>query len=356
MGFLPYSHFYMKEVKMLHFENDYNRGAHPLVIQALLETNNEGLSGYGMDSYTSSAIQKIRQAVQCPDAQVHFLAGGTQTNQLVISSLLASYEGVIAADTGHISVHEAGAIEFSGHKVLTLPHVEGKLQAHFVRSYLENFYADKAHSHMVFPGMVYVSHPTEYGTLYTKKELQELSSVCRQYKLPLFVDGARLGYALAAETDVDFPTLAELVDVFSIGGTKLGALMGEAIVFTKQNMPKNFTTMVKQHGALLAKGRVLGVQFDRLFTDGLYLALGKQGIDMSKELVNILKEKNYQFLLPSPTNQQFVIVPNEALQRLEKAGIGFSSWDRYDENNMIIRFVTSWSTRKEEIEALRELL
>ena len=216
---------------MLHFENDYNKGAHPALLEALVQTNLEGLSGYGRDKYTVSAIEKIRQATKCSHAQVTFLSGGTQTNQLVIDALLQSYQGVIAAETGHISSHEAGAIEFSGHKVLTLPHKEGKLQPALVRQYIEDFYADGNHEHMVFPGMVYISHPTEYGTLYSRSELEQLSQVCRQFEIPLFLDGARLGYGLAADTDLDLASIAELTDVFYIGGTKMGALIGEAATF-----------------------------------------------------------------------------------------------------------------------------
>ncbi len=233
---------------MLHFENDYNKGAHPALLEALLLTNDEGMSGYGMDTYTQSAVEKIRLATKCPEAQVTFLAGGTQTNQIVINSMLASYEGVIAADAGHIAVHEAGAIEFSGHKVLTLPHQEGKIFAQDVAQYLADFYTDGNHEHMVFPGMVYISHPTEYGTLYSREELIDLAAVCREYQIPLFMDGARLGYGLAAkDTDLDLVAIAELTDVFYIGGTKMGALIGEAVVFTKQNQPKHFTTIVKPH-------------------------------------------------------------------------------------------------------------
>lgn len=240
---------------MLHFENDYNKGAHPVLLEALVASNQEGLSGYGTDKYTQSAIEKIRKAIACPQAQITFLAGGTQTNQIAINSMLASYEGVIAANTGHISTHEAGAIEFSGHKVLTLPHHEGKITASGVDNFIKDFYADTNHAHMVHPGMVYISHPTEYGTLYSKVELTDLARVCRRYQIPLYLDGARLGYGLASlDTDVDLPAIAELTDLFYIGGTKMGALLGEALVFTKNNQPKHFTTLVKQHGALLAKG------------------------------------------------------------------------------------------------------
>ncbi|MCP1639246.1 threonine aldolase [Streptococcus gallinaceus] len=342
---------------MLHFENDYNKGAHPALLQALVETNDEGLSGYGTDVYTESAIEKIRQACDCPQAQITFLTGGTQTNQVVINSMLASYEGVVAAETGHISVHEAGAIEFSGHKVLTLPHENGKISAAAVRQLLVDFYADGNREHMVFPGMVYISHPTEYGTLYSKSELEELSALCREYKIPLFLDGARLGYGLAAkDTDVDLPTIAKLVDVFYIGGTKMGALMGEAIVFMQNNEPKHFTPIVKQHGALLAKGRLNGVQFDRFFTENLYFELGQHAVDLAEELKVILEEKGFEFYLKSPTNQQFVIVENEQLTELTEKGIVYGFWEKYDDSRTVIRFATSWSTTREELEELKNRL
>ena len=341
---------------MLHFENDYNKGAHPALLEALVQTNLEGLSGYGTDKYTVRAIEKIRQASKCPHAQVTFLSGGTQTNQLVIDALLQSYQGVIAAETGHISSHEAGAIEFSGHKVLTLPHKEGKLEPALVRQYIEDFYADGNHEHMVFPGMVYISHPTEYGTLYSRSELEQLSQVCRQFEIPLFLDGARLGYGLAADTDLDLASIAELTDVFYIGGTKMGALIGEAVVFTKNNQPKHFVPIVKQHGALLAKGRLVGVQFDRLFTDDLYLELGRHGIEMAGKLRAILEEKGYPFYLESPTNQQFIILENDQLEKLSQAGLAYSFWEKYDDNRTVIRLATSWSTSQEDLDELKKIL
>lgn len=342
---------------MLHFENDYNKGAHPAILEALVASNNIGLPGYGTDEYSRRAVEKIRRAISCPQAEVSFLTGGTQTNQVVIAAMLASYEGVIAADTGHIAVHEAGAIEYSGHKVLTLPHKEGKLEASAVRHFLETFYADATHEHMVFPGMVYISHPTEYGTLYSKQELSDLARVCKDYQIPLFLDGARLGYALAARTtDLDLPAIAELVDVFYIGGTKMGALMGEAVVFTKSNQPKHFMTIVKQHGALLAKGRLTGIQFDCFFTDDLYLRLGAHAIEMAEQLVALLEEKGYRFYLKSPTNQQFLLVTDEELEKLDQAGVCYGLWDKYDETYTIIRLATSWSTSQEDINALAQFL
>ncbi|WP_105114693.1 threonine aldolase family protein [Streptococcus suis] len=342
---------------MLHFENDYNKGAHPALLEALVASNQEGLSGYGTDTYTKSAIEKIKLATACPHAQITFLAGGTQTNQIVISSMLASYEGVIAADTGHISTHEAGAVEFTGHKVMTLPHKDGKISADAVDSFINDFYADANHAHMVHPGMVYISHPTEYGTLYSKSELEDLANVCRSHNIPLFLDGARLGYGLAApDTDLDLSTIAELTDVFYIGGTKLGALMGEALVFTKNNQPKNFVSIVKHHGALLAKGRLTGVQFDCLFTDDLYLELGRHAIAMAEQLTQILEEKGFSFYLKSPTNQQFVIVKNEELTRLTEAGIAYGFWEKYDDSHSVIRFATSCSTSQEDMDELRKIL
>ena len=342
---------------MIHFENDYNKGAHPALLQALIDSNLEGLSGYGMDKFTQSAIEKIRAAIACPHAQISFLAGGTQTNQIVISSMLASYQGVLAAATGHIAVHEAGAIEFSGHKVLTLPHHQGKIKAEEVEKYLVDFYADANYSHMVYPGMVYISHPTEYGSLYTKEELSNLVKVCRNYELPLFLDGARLGYALASpDTDLDLKTIADLTDVFYIGGTKLGALIGEALVFTKNNQPKHFSTIVKHHGALLAKGRLIGCQFDRLFTDDLYLELGRHAITMAEQLVALLQGKGISFYYQSPTNQQFILLENNRLEELKALGLSFSFWEKFDEKTSVVRLATSWSTSQADLDALRELL
>ena len=341
---------------MLHFENDYNEGVHPALLQAIVDTNEENLAGYGADAYTQRAIEKIRQACECPEAQIQFLTGGTQTNQIVISSLLKSYEGVIAADTGHVATHEAGAIEFSGHKVLTLPHQDGKLLAQDVATYLHDFYADGNHEHMVFPGMVYISHPTEYGTLYTKDELEQLSAICDRYQIPLFMDGARLGYALGSpENELTLPIISKLCHVFYIGGTKLGALAGEAVVFTKQNMPKHFTPIVKQHGALVAKGRLFGVQFDRFFTDNLYTEIGCQAISFAQELKCILKEKGYRFYLESPTNQQFLIVENSKLQVLAKS-LAYSFWEKYDDEHTVIRLATSWSTTQADMDALEAVL
>ena len=287
---------------------------------------------------------------------MYLLTGGTQTNAVVIDALLESYEGVVSPETGHINVHESGAIEFTGHKVLTLPQHEGKINSGELREYIETFYNDQNHKHMVYPGMVYISHPTEYGTLYTKEDLMKISEVCRDYKIPLFVDGARLGYGLMSKnTDVTLELLCELCDVFYIGGTKIGALSGEAIVFTHNNAPKNFVTFIKQHGALLAKGRLLGVQFDTLFTDDLYFRISRHAIEMSEILKRELQEKGYRFYFESPTNQQFVIVENSKMGELSKRVV-FSFWGKYDENHTVIRFATSWATKREDVEKLMDLL
>lgn len=341
---------------MISFESDYIAGAHEKVLQRLLETNLEPLSGYGSDRYTKSACERIKAACKCEEAQVYLLTGGTQTNALIISTMLADYEGVIAADTGHVGCHEAGAIEYTGHKVLPLPNHQGKLDAGEVEQYLKTFYADGNHEHMVFPGMVYLSHPTEYGTLYSKEELTELAKVCGAYKIPLYMDGARLGYGLMSpESDVTLPDIARLTDVFYIGGTKVGALCGEAIVFTKNSAPKHFMTMVKQHGALLAKGRLLGVQFDTLFTDDLYFKISQHAINMAQKLKSILQEADCTFYLESPTNQQFVIMENTQLEQFGKE-VAYSFWEKFDESHTVIRLATSWSTREEDLEHLRKIL
>ena len=267
---------------MVSFESDYTTGAHPFLLQRLAETNLEQVPGYGEDPYCAAAREKIRAACESPDSDVEFLVGGTQTNAVVVSTLLRDHEGVVAAQTGHIGCHEAGAVEYTGHKVLTLPQREGKLCADDLRRLLVTFYADEAHEHMVYPGMVYLSHPTEYGTLYTRAELAQIAAVCREYGLPLFLDGARLGYALESrETDVTLPLLAQLCDVFYIGGTKVGALCGEAVVFRKGCKPPHFVNAIKKRGALLAKGRLLGVQFEAMLLATMNIAIAMQVISVS---------------------------------------------------------------------------
>lgn len=341
---------------MLSFENDYSEGAHEAVLKRLIETNMEQLPGYGTDRYTESAKEKIRKACGCPEADVCFLTGGTQTNMIVISTMLDEYEGVLAAETGHIGTHEAGAVEYTGHKVLPLPQKEGKIEAADLETFLNNFYTDDNHEHMVYPGMVYISHPTEYGTLYTKGELAELSDICARYRIPLYMDGARLAYALASkDTDVTLKDVAEYCDVFYIGGTKAGALCGEAVVFPKENTPGHFATRVKQRGALLAKGRLTGIQFDVLFTDDLYMKIGKNAIDMADALKRIFKDKGYKFYLESPTNQIFIVLDDRQMERLKEEVI-FSFWEKTDDSHTVVRFATSWATKMEDVDKLAAVL
>ena len=341
---------------MISFESDYIAGAHPEVLKRLVETNMESLSGYGTDRYCESAKEKIRKACELPEAQVEFLVGGTQTNSVIISTMLADYEGVIAAKTGHISTHEAGAIEYTGHEVLELPQEDGKIRAEDLERFLRDFYADGNHEHMTFPGMVYISHPTEYGTLYSRQEMESISAICREFQIPLFLDGARLGYGLMSrDTDLSLPEIARLCDVFYIGGTKVGALCGEAVVFTKNNRPKHFMTSVKKRGALLAKGRLLGIQFDALFTDDLYLHISAHAIEMAEQMKKLFKEAGLTFYLESPTNQQFVILENGQMEKLSES-IAFSFWEKYDEEHTVVRFATSWSTTDEDMEVLGEAL
>lgn len=341
---------------MISFESDYIAGAHPAILKRLTETNEEALSGYGTDHYCKSAADKIKTACECPDAQVDFLVGGTQTNAVVISTMLKDYEGVLAAKTGHVSVHEAGAIEYTGHKVLEIEQKDGKINPVALNSYLHDYYQDGNHEHMVFPGMIYLSYPTEYGTLYTKKEMEQISEIAHNYQIPLFVDGARLGYGLMSkECDLTLPELARLCDVFYIGGTKVGALCGEAVVFTKNNRPKYFTTSVKKRGALLAKGRLLGIQFDTLFTDNLYFEISKHAIDMAEHLKEIFHHSGLQFYLESPTNQQFIILENQQMETL-KDHVAFSFWEKYDDTHTVVRFATSWSTKESDLTQLKDIL
>ena len=341
-------------------ENDYSEGAHPLILKRLAEINLEQNSGYCCDQYCASATDKIKIACGCPDAEVFFLVGGTQANQVVIDTILAPYEGVVSAKTGHVNSHEAGAIEFTGHKVLEIPQHEGKIFASELEAFASNFWQDGNHEHMVFPGMVYISHPTEYGTLYTKKELEDIASVCRRYKMPLYLDGARLAYGLMAPgTDVTLEDVARLCDVFYIGGTKCGAFFGEAVVFTRKNMPKYFVTRVKQHGALLAKGHILGIQFDTLFTDGLYYKIGEHAIKLAQVLRQGFAEAGLKLYIDSPTNQQFVELPDSILEKLTERNIVYRFWEKNSPDKTVVRFVTSWATKEESVQklvaALKEL-
>ena len=340
----------------MHFDTDYMEGAHPDVMRRLLETNLEQTVGYGSDPYTQRAKDLIRKACGVPEAGVHFLVGGTQTNSTVIDGLLRQHEGVIAAETAHINVHESGAIEATGHKVLTLPQHNGKLEAEEVEKYITDFYRDETYEHMVAPGMVYISHPTELGTLYSLDELEKLSAVCRRANIPLYMDGARLGYGLAAEnTEVTLTDIARLCDVFYIGGTKVGALFGEAVVAPDPKRLPHFFPLIKQHGALLAKGRLLGIQFETLFTDHLYECMGKHAVRLALKLKEAFKSKGYKLQLDSPTNQQFVCLPNETINRLLQHAT-FELWGPRGEKETVVRFVTSWATREEDVDAFIRLL
>ena len=343
-------------VSRLYFASDYMEGAHPAIMQKLVETNLEKTVGYGLDPYTESAKEKIRTACNAPDADIYLLVGGTQTNATVIDALLKSYQGVVAAETGHIATHESGAIEFGGHKVLTLPQKDGKIRAAQIEKMVKDFYDDANYEHMVIPGMVYISQPTEYGTLYSKEELTEISKVCRANHLPLYVDGARLAYALASpENDVTLSDLAELCDAFYIGGTKCGALFGEAVVIPQKGLIPHFFTIIKQHGALLAKGRIAGIQFDELFTDRLYERIGKPAIDAAEQIKEALKKFGYKLALDTPKNQIFCIVSNEVMKKIAQ-DVEFGFWEKYDETHSVIRFATSWATTMEDTQKLIRLL
>ena len=339
---------------MTRFENDYTQGAHPRILQSLLATNMDQTGGYGTDEYCDRARTLIRRECDAEQADVHFLVGGTQTNTTVIAALLRPHQGVLAADTGHIAGHETGAIESTGHKVLTLPHQDGKITAQQVRQAYLDHWNDAAHQHRVQPGMVYISQSTENGTVYSLAELEALSAVCREYGLPLFVDGARLGYALAAEGgDVTLADLARLTDVFYIGGTKLGALMGEAVVILNEALKRDFRYLIKQRGGLLAKGRLLGIQFETLFEDGLYFEISRSAVSLAVKLRDALGGMGFGFLHASPTNQQFPVLPDRLLKALE-AKHSFSVWAKVDENHTAVRFCTSWGTTEEEVNGLVE--
>ena len=340
----------------LSFSCDYMEGAHPQILKRLMETNLVKTPGYGLDDYSKLAKEKIRDACKAPDAEVFFLVGGTQTNVTMIDAILKSYEGVIAADTGHVSVHEAGAIEFGGHKVLTLPHNNGKINVRQIETLLDDYQNDANRDHMVMPGMVYLSHPTEYGTLYSKAELREISALCRSRNIPLYLDGARLAYALACpQNEITLADIAELCDAFYIGGTKCGALFGEAVVIPKAGWLPHLFTIIKQHGALLAKGRMLGIQFDELFTDYLYGRVGVPAIQAADRIRQILIQKGYTLCFDSPTNQVFCIIENTEMEQLAKK-VEFGFWEKYDDSHTIIRFATSWATKMEDVEALCTVL
>lgn len=338
---------------MLHFESDYTRGACPAVLERLVATNAGQTPGYGADGHCAKARKLILDAcgLSADEAEVQFLVGGTQTNATIIDGLLRHCQGVIAADSAHVNVHESGAIEASGHKVIALPGHDGKLDADEVDAYIKSFYRDDTWPHMTMPGMVYISHPTELGTLYSLEELTALSNVCRSNEIPLYMDGARMAYALGSDASrVKLTDIARLCDAFYIGGTKCGALFGEAAVVRKGLIPRLFS-LIKQHGALLAKGRLLGVQFEALFTDGVYERQGRHAVEMAMKLRDGMRSRGYRVLFPSPTNQQFFVLPNSVVESLSKVA-GFEHWGPAGDSESAVRFVVDWGTREEDVDAL----
>ena len=341
---------------MIYFNSDYTAGAHKEVLDALTRTNYEHTVGYGLDTYSAEAKALIRETIGRSDAEVIFLVGGTQTNATAIDGILARHEGVLAADSGHIAVHESGAIEASGHKVLTLPEYCGKVKAEDVDRYITDFYRDETYQHMVAPGMLYISQPTEYGTIYSLAELEELSAVCHKHNIPLYIDGARMGYALMAEgADFTLRDIARLADVFYIGGTKCGALFGEALVVTNRTLLKNLFPLVKQHGALLAKGRLLGLQFGTLFRDNLYERICGNAVRLALRLREIMRKAGYEVVIESPTNQQFFRLPNSVIATLRDS-VSFDYWGARGKESSIVRLVTSWATTEADIDELERIV
>ena len=341
---------------MISFECDYNNGAHPKVLENLVKYNHAKPTPYGFDEFSERAKARIREAIGMPEAQIFFLTGGTQTNATTIDSMLYQYEGVICVGSGHINVHEAGAVEFTEHKIITIPDTNGKMEARVLNKYLDDFMHDGNRDHAVHPGLVYITFPTELGTIYSARELEDIHKVCQDYNIPLYIDGARLGYGLMAEgCDISLPYLARHCDVFYIGGTKIGALCGEAVVFTNRPAHKHFFSIQKQHGAVIAKGALIGLQFEALFTDKLYFKLARHAIDMAMQMKQVFKEKNYDFWIDSPTNQQFIIMSDAKVDELSQH-MEFTHWGPADSHHTICRFVTSWATSEEDIEELKRLL
>lgn len=343
---------------MIHFDSDYMEGAHPRILERLVETNLEQTPGYGTDKYTESARQMVRDAVGNHSADVHFLVGGTQTNATVIGAMLRGAEAVISADSGHINVHEASAIESTGHKVITLAAMNGKLVAADLENYLYDFFDDDTWPHMALPAMVYISFPTECGTLYTLKELESLSDVCHRYSLKLYLDGARLGYGLACkECDVKIKDIYRLCDAFYIGGTKVGAMFGEALVLKNKDLAPHFYTDTKRSGAMLAKGRLLGLQFETLFEENfkLYLECGRNGVERAMELRAAFEAKGWKPAIDSPTNQQFLQLPNTVIDEISKYAT-FEYWGQRGSLYSTVRFVTNWATRQEEVATLASII
>ncbi len=341
---------------MIRFDCDYLEGAHPKILKSLVESNYEQTPGYSNDSYTKSAINKIKSKLKNNDVDVHILVGGTQTNMTVITSALKSYQGVICADTGHINVHETGAIEAFGHKIITVENEYGKINSKQIEVIANNHFQDNAREHTVMPKLVFITLPTECGTNYTKQEIEEIYDVCKKYNMYLYIDGARIGYGLVAkDTDIKFEDLPNLCDAFYIGGTKCGALFGEAVVIVNNELKEDFRYHIKQKGALLAKGRLLGIQFDTLFTDDLYFTICRQAVELALKLKNALVEKGYMLAYNSFTNQQFVIMSNQKLEELSKE-FCFYNWEKYDDTHTVVRICTSWATTEENVDKLIEKL
>lgn len=337
---------------MIYFNNDYSEGCHEKVLEKLIATNMTQTLGYGEDEYCRSAAEKIRAKCNCPDAAVHFLVGGTQANLTVIDAALRSHQGALGADTAHINVHETGAVEATGHKVLWVPHQDGKLTAKQVEDTVNAHYASSSFEHTVQPKLVYISNPTELGTLYTLAELEELSAACHKHGLYLFLDGARLGYGMEAKgNDVTMADLARLCDVFYIGGTKVGALFGEAVVITNAGLKEDFRYLIKQHGGMLAKGRLLGVQFDALMEDDLYFKIAARADRLADKLRDKMVSLGVKFLVESTTNQLFPILPDAVLAKLDEKYV-YCEQERVDAQNRAVRFCTSWATKEENVDAL----
>ncbi len=337
---------------MIRFNSDYTEGCHPAILERLAETNLEQTPGYGEDAYCAAAADKIRALCAAPDAAVHFLVGGTQTNVTVISAALRHYQGVITASSGHINIHETGALEACGHKCLVIETPDGKLTAEQVAAYADDHRADESFEHMVQPKMVYISNPTEFGTIYKKEELAALYKVCRERELYLFLDGARLGYGLASrENDMTFADIAALTDVFYIGGTKVGALFGEAVVITEEKLKQDFRYNIKQRGGMLAKGRLLGIQFLTLFEENRYQEISAHAARLADKLKDELTKIGIRFYIDSPTNQQFPILPDAALLKLSET-YTWAYQARVDETHSAVRFCTCWATKEEHVDAL----
>lgn len=339
---------------MYYFTSDYTEGCHPKVLEKLIATNMEQSAGYGLDEHSENARNLIKKACQREDIDVHFLMGGTQTNLIVISSILRPHQAVFGAVPSHINTHEAGAIERTGHKVLTISSPNGKLTAKQIEEKYAEYDTDPNREHLAQPKMVYISQPTEIGSLYYKEELEELYKTCKKHGLYLFIDGARLGYALASsDNDITLKDLAQLCDVFYIGGTKCGSLLGEAVVLVNDKFKEDFRTITKGAGGILAKGRVLGVQFEALFTDNLYTKICRHGIEMAMLVKEAIWEKGLPVVTDSPTNQQFPIMPNKMLEELSKK-YALAPWEIIDKDSTAVRICTSWATDETQLRALLE--